>query len=111
MSDPQMCLTFTPARVYWSLAPRDRPRVQRIATSVRARVMAFYRQHPEARKTAPELGKILGLRVENCLAPRMSELYTEGWLEKDEEPATPGDHSVLVHRYFVGPRFDGGERE
>jgi len=96
------------ARVYGTLAPKDRRRVQRMATSVKARVMAYFRAHPDARITAPQLGEILNLRVENCLAPRMSELAGEGWLQRTTE-LTDGARGCSVHRYSVGPFFDGGE--
>jgi len=107
MSTHQIPLVFEPARVYGSLTTRDRPRVQRLANSIRARVEAYFRAHPAARVTAPELGQALGLRVENCLAPRLSELAREGFLQITDEMAE-GAHGVAVRRYAAGACFDGG---
>lgn len=103
----QLALSYEPARVYGTLSRKDRPRVQRLSNSIRARVQAWFRAHPSARATAPEIGLALGLRVENCLAPRLSELAAEGWLVRSSELAD-GAHGCSVHRYAVGPMFDGG---
>ena len=104
MSTHQIPLVFESARVYGTLSNRDRPQVQRLANSIRARVQAFFRAHPKAGMTAPELGQALGLRVENCLAPRLSELAAEGWLVRSSDLAD-GAHGVLCHRYEIGPNF------
>ena len=98
-------LSAPQARVYGN--PTPRPRVQRLANSIMGRVRAYYLANPTARLTAPELGAILGLRVENCLAPRLSELVAEGWLVKAE--LADGVHGVAVHRLVVGPNFRGEE--
>ena len=103
-------VTAPPARVYGSLAPKDRPKIQRMANSIRARVQEWFRARPDARVTAPELGLALGLRVENCLAPRLSELAGEGWLLKTPDLAD-GAHRCSVHIYTVGPAFKEGSAE
>ena len=101
MSDQQLAFAlepYTPARVHGPVTEQEYSTLRRRNRGILARVKAWFESHPGEAISAPALAEALGLRNENCVGPRLSELVADGWLLRSAE-RVPGPFGIGVHLY------------
>lgn len=86
------------AGAYGDMPKTDRRWLRMRNQGVMGDVVRWFDEHPGP-ITAREVAEKLGRKLENCVAPRLSELVGYGWLVRSETTVRRGG-PVSVHLYW-----------
>lgn len=85
------------AEAYGDIPKPDRLWLRKRNQGVMGAVVKWFEANPGP-ITAREVAERVGMKLENCVAPRLSELVKQGWLIKCHETVRRGG-PVSVHLY------------